>query len=222
MKQKPALLLTFVLITTLLVTACQPATQATQPPVAPAQPTEEAMDEPMPEAVAEDEAMDESMPEDEAMEDGSGGEVMADVPEWFNIALTDVNSGETFTLADFKGQVVLVEEMAAWCVKCLAQQRELVKFHSKIGDAAISIAIDVDLNEDEDILRRHTQTHEFDWRYAVATPELVRALVDEFGTSIINPPSVPMFLIDKEGGVHLLHFGHKTTAFLTEQVQSYQ
>jgi thiol-disulfide isomerase/thioredoxin len=220
MKHHRTFLPTLILCATLLMAACQPAARVTQLPVAPAQPTEAAM---MDDSPPTEEAMDQATTEDEAMDEPTPeGETMADAPEWFNIALTDVNSGETFTFADFKGQIVLVEQMAAWCTNCLAQQRELVELHSQIGDAAISIAIDVDLNENEDILRRHAQSRGFDWRYAVATPELIRAFVDEFGSSVLNPPSVPMFLIDKEGGVHLLDFGHKTVAYLTEQIQTYQ
>jgi len=143
-------------------------------------------------------------------------------PAWLDTPLTDVNSGQAFKLSDFRGQIVLVEGMAVWCVNCLRQQRELVRLHQQIGDAAISVSIDVDLNEDEPLLKRHAEVNGFTWRYAIATPELARAFADEFGNTFLNPPSVPMFLIDKQGGVHLLDFGQKTVEYLTAQIQSYQ
>jgi hypothetical protein len=31
-----------------------------------------------------------------------------------------------------------------------------------------------------------------------------------------------MFLLDKEGGVHLLDFGQKSVDYLTQQIQMYQ
>ena len=148
--------------------------------------------------------------------------VMSKAPAWFDIQLTDVNSGQPFKLSDFKGQVVLVEAMAVWCTNCTRQQRELVNLHSQIGDAAFSVSLDIDLNEDAALLRQHAQSNGFDWRYAVAPPELVQALADEFGNSFLNPTSVPMFLIDTGGGVHQLDFGHKTVDYLTTQIQSYQ
>ena len=147
---------------------------------------------------------------------------VAETPDWLDIELRDVNSGEMFKLSDFEGQIVFVEQMAVWCTNCRRQQHELVKLHEQIGDAAISIAIDVDLNENEELLKRHAETYGFDWRYAVATPELVEAFVARFGNQIINPSSVPMLLIDKQGDVHLLEFGHKTVEYLIGVIDSFQ
>lgn len=162
-------------------------------------------------------------PSDAAMTDKPAEDAVTDnSPAWFAIALKDVNSGETFKLSDFKGQVVLVEGIAVWCTNCLSQQRELVRLHQQIGDAALSVAIDVDLNENETQLRQHAERNGFDWRYAIATPELAQALADEFGAQFLNPPGVPMFLIDPDGGVHLLDFGHKSVDYLTQQIQAYQ
>jgi thiol-disulfide isomerase/thioredoxin len=141
---------------------------------------------------------------------------------WFDIELRDVNTDQAFKLSDFKGQIVLVEGMAVWCTNCLRQQRELVRLHKQVGEEVLSVAIDVDLNEDEALLKRHAEVNGFDWRYAIATPELAQALADAFGNSFLNPTSVPMFLVDKQGGVHLLDFGHKTVEYLTEQIQAYQ
>jgi hypothetical protein len=98
----------------------------------------------------------------------------------------------------------------------------LVNLHQQIGDAAISVAIDVDLNEDAALLKKHAERYGFNWRYAVATPELAKDLAAEFGDQFLNPSSVPMFLIDKAGGVHLLDFGQKSVAYLTQQIQTYQ
>ncbi len=150
------------------------------------------------------------------------GDTVSKSPAWLDIQLTDVNSGESFQLSGFKGQIVLVEGMAVWCTTCLRQQRELVRLHERIGDAALSVAIDVDLNEDEALLKTHADRNGFTWRFAVAPPELAQALVDEFGSSFLNPPSVPMFLIDREGGVHLLDFGVKSVEYLVAQVETYQ
>ena len=39
-----------------------------------------------------------------------------------------------FTLADFKGKVVLVETMAVWCSTCLRQQTNVLALHEDLGE----------------------------------------------------------------------------------------
>ena len=202
------------LLTSLALSACAAGAPASGG--AALAPTKEATTEPTVDAMME-------QPTAEAMVAESDGDAMMSIsPTWFDVSLTDVNSGETFKLSDFKGQIVLVEGMAAWCTNCLRQQQELVRLHQQIGDAAISVAIDVDLNEDNAILKKHAERNGFDWRYAVATPELAQALADTFGNRFLNPPSVPMFLVDKDGGTHLLDFGQKSVDYLNAQIQAYQ
>ena len=175
----------------------------------PVKPTEETAAKPAEEAMAQP-------------TEAASTETLTKSPAWLDIQLTDVNSGALFRLSDFRGQIVLVEGMAVWCTNCLRQQRELARLHGQIGDTALSVSIDVDLNEDEALLKTHADRNGFTWRYAVAAPELAQALVDEFGSSFLNPPSVPMFLIDREGGVHLLDFGAKSVEYLIEQIEMYQ
>jgi thiol-disulfide isomerase/thioredoxin len=208
--------------------AAAPVADTMMKPTDEAMMSDEAMMKPTDEAMMSDDAM--MKPTDDHMGESADGAMMKPTddammnigPAWLDIELTDVNSGQAFKLADFKGQVVLVEGMAAWCTSCLRQQRELVKLHEAIGEAAISVAIDVDLNENAALLKRHSETNGFNWRYAVGTPELIEALAAEFGNRFLNPPSVPMFLLDKEGGVHLLDFGHKSVEYLTQQIELYQ
>ena len=54
-------------------------------------------------------------------------EPATDTPEWFDIELTDVQTGETFTMNDYAGKVVLVETMAMWCPNCIVQANEVRK-----------------------------------------------------------------------------------------------
>ena len=202
------------LATALLVSACAGAPT----PDAMEKPTEGRMDRPAETAMPKPIDAEIAQPTNSA----PGDAMMNKGPAWLDTELRDVNSGQSFKLSGFQGQIVLVETMAVWCTNCKRQQQELVQLHAQIGDAATSVAIDIDLNEDEALLKRHAESNGFDWRYAIASPELVQALADQFGNQVLNPTSVPMFLIDKDGGVHLLDFGHKSVAYLTQQVQSYQ
>jgi len=66
-------------------------------------------------------AMKETGDSDDMTETEISGAMM-EVPTWFSVNLTDVNSGENLRVADLKDKVVLVETMANWCSNCLRQQ----------------------------------------------------------------------------------------------------
>jgi cytochrome oxidase Cu insertion factor (SCO1/SenC/PrrC family) len=128
------------------------------------------------------------------------------VPGWAGIALTEVTSGETFTIGGFKGRVVLLEAMATWCPTCRQEGNEVKKLHQALGssDQVVSVSIDVDPNEDAALLAKYASGSSFDWRFAVAPRELGRALADAYGEEWLNPPYAPMLIVDRDGGIHPL------------------
>jgi hypothetical protein len=179
----------------------------------------------MPESVDSQAGMDDSKPDemasDESTLEQAADEMMA-VPEWFSAQLVDVNTGETFTINDLQGQVVLVETMAVWCSNCLRQQGEVQALHAALGEREdfTSIALDIDPNEDADILRSFAASRGFDWLYAVAPVDVARQFGDLYGQQFLNPPSTPILLIDRHGEVHLLPFGIKSAGELQNSVES--
>jgi thiol-disulfide isomerase/thioredoxin len=126
------------------------------------------------------------------------------------LELTDVRSGETFTLGDLAESdgPVLLETMAVWCSNCRAQQQEVVSAH-EAGDFA-SVSLDVDLSESPEDLAAYADREGFDWHFAMADPELYRALQDRFGVASTNPPSTPLIIIGADGTVTPLEFGRGT------------
>jgi thiol-disulfide isomerase/thioredoxin len=135
-------------------------------------------------------------------------EGMMETPAWFDISLTDVNTGESFTINDFSGKVVVVEAMAIWCPKCLSQQKEIKSLFAQMGmDGIEYVVLDVDPNEDAESLAQYTQQNGFEGRYAVAPAELNTALADLYGSQFLNPSAVPMLIIDAQGEVHVLPLG---------------
>jgi cytochrome oxidase Cu insertion factor (SCO1/SenC/PrrC family) len=161
----------------------------------------------------------ESMATAEPMTDGG----TMSVPAWFGVELTDVNSGHTFKVSDFKGQVVLVETMAVWCTTCLSQQEQIQALHTALGkqDGLVSLSIDIDPNEDTGILKTHAQGHGFDWLFAVAPREVAHEIGQLYGDQFLNPPSAPMFIIDRQGQAHPLPFGVKSASALQEALSPY-
>jgi hypothetical protein len=125
------------------------------------------------------------------------------------VALTDVRSGESFTLAELSAeQTVLLEPMAVWCSNCRAQQHEVKRAH---GDGEfVSVSVDVDLSESSADLAAYADREGFDWRFAMADADLYRLLQEEFGVAVTNPPSMPLIVIEPGGLVRPLEFGQGT------------
>jgi len=144
-------------------------------------------------------------------------------PDWFNVELTDVQTGETFTMNDFTGKVVLLETMAAWCPTCILQASYSYKLHDQLGhpDDLIFVSLDVDLNEDADVLKEYIAEYGFDWRFAVSPLEVDRALGNLYSAQYLNPPLAPMLIIDRQGNVHQLEYGLKNTEVLQKAVEPY-
>jgi thiol-disulfide isomerase/thioredoxin len=145
-------------------------------------------------------ASEEEMASDEIAPEEAVEEPAIDRPAWQQIALTDSRTGETFTLADFAGKTVFVETMATWCTNCRQQLKNVKEVAAQVdSEDVVFIAISVETNISAEQLAQYQQNEGFDWSFAVATPELLQALVDEFGQTITNPPSTPHFILYSDG-----------------------
>jgi len=144
-------------------------------------------------------------------------------PDWFNMKMTDVRTGQTFTINDFAGKVVLIETMAQWCPTCESQENEVIKLHELLGSSEdlISVSLDVDLHEDEASLKEYAATRGYDWYFAVAPLEVARALGNLYSAQYLNPPVAPMLLIDRNGDVYGLPYGLKSAEALQKTVEPY-
>ncbi len=144
-------------------------------------------------------------------------------PDWFDTQLTDVQTGETFTMNDFAGKVVLVETMAMWCPTCLFQAHQVSEMHKLLDnpDDVVSVSLDIDLHENANDLKDYCDEFGFEWRFAVAPLMVARALGNLYSAEYLNPPLSPMLLIDKKGEVHLLGYGEKSADNLLAFVQPF-
>ncbi len=144
-------------------------------------------------------------------------------PPWFDVELTDVNSGSTFRIGDFAGKVVLVEMMAVWCPTCQGEMSQVQQLHETYGQDGdlITVTLDVDSNEDAALLKKFADTNKFTWRIAVAPVEIGRFMAANYDPNYINPPTQPMLIIDKKGGVWGLPFGIKSATSLQKTLDRY-
>jgi peroxiredoxin len=144
-------------------------------------------------------------------------------PDWFSFLLTDVRTGETFTIDDYAGKLVLLETMAMWCPNCTVQAHEVRRLHELLGnpDDLVSVSLDVDLNEDQASLKKYVEEFGFEWHFVVAPLEVARALGTLYTAQYLNPPLSPMMIIDRDGNVHHLEYGLKKAEALKEKVEPY-
>jgi hypothetical protein len=123
------------------------------------------------------------------------------------VLLTDVRSGETFTLGELAADgPILLEPMAVWCSNCRAQQHEVKRAHEGGADFT-SVSLDVDLSEMPEALAAYADREGFNWRFAMADADLFRLLQERFGTSATVPPATPLIVIEPDGTVRPLEFG---------------
>jgi len=201
-------ILSSVLLASLLFAACSPAVKpaASMPEIE--KPAETEM-------MKEEASMEPSTePMDAPVESGMAS------PAWMTAEVLDVNSGETFTVSDFEGKVVLVETLAMWCSNCMKQQQQVKLLHEKLSNETdfVSVGLGIDINENLDDLKQYTEKNGFDWVYTVATKEMAQEIGSLYGNQFLNPPSTPILLIDKSGEVHILPFGIKSAEDLEAAV----
>ncbi len=139
------------------------------------------------------------------------------VVNWKDISLNDVNTGKNFKISDFKGKPILIESFAVWCPICTKQQREVKKLH-ETNKEVVSISLDTDPNEDEAFVKEHAQNNGFDWHYVVSPVSLTKALIDEFGSGVVNAPSAPVIIICPDDSNKYLKRGVKDAAELQKEI----
>jgi len=149
-----------------------------------------------------------------------GASLPPGAPGWLSMDLTDVTTGEKFTIAGLGSDVVLVQNMAQWCPTCRSQAGEVKKVSDAFGDeGGLSIvSLDVDPNEDAASLKAYVAKEGFGWHFAVAPADLLREIDDLYGTQYLNPPSAPMLLVKADGSVLPLSTGIKSAEKLQETI----
>ncbi len=140
------------------------------------------------------------------------------LPAWQRLEIVDVD-GVAFTLADCIGTPVLVELFATWCSNCLQQMPKTQEAAATMGEQAAVVALSVETDLDAQAVADYAEVNELpDIRFAVLTPEVLAAFVDEFGNTAANPPSTPKIVIDANGTAGELTTGQESTEELVAQL----
>jgi thiol-disulfide isomerase/thioredoxin len=141
-----------------------------------------------------------------------------ELPAWQSLEIVDID-GVSFTLGDCAGTPVLVELFATWCSNCRQQLPKTNEAAVTMGDQAEVIALSVETDLDPRAVAEYADSNEFpDIRFAVLTPELLAAFVEEFGNTAANPPSTPKIIIDATGMAGEMTTGQESVEELVAQL----
>lgn len=116
--------------------------------------------------------------------------------------LRDID-GKTVTLADYRGQVVLLNFWATWCAPCKIEMPWFVEFEKMHKDKGFSV-IGISLDEDGwDQVKPYLERAKLNYRILMGNEEVAMRYggVDALPTS---------FLIDREGRIASVHVGLKS------------
>lgn len=126
------------------------------------------------------------------------------------VTLTDTR-GESHSLRDYRGQVVLINLWATWCPPCKAEMPTLQAFYDKYRDEGFTIIAINDGDPTEDVLQ-------FEKDYQLSFPIWLdpKYYATEQAFKTMNLPS--SFVIDRAGTVRLMWVGAISRKMLDEYV----
>lgn len=94
-----------------------------------------------------------------------------------------LNNGETFTLSDKKGQVILLNFWATWCSNCVKEMPAIEKLYEEYGDQIVIVGVNV--GEDEDTIDTFIEAKNYSFRLP-ATPKAISVIFIRVPVSLIQ------------------------------------
>jgi thiol-disulfide isomerase/thioredoxin len=137
-----------------------------------------------------------------APQDGTPGVqgTESELAAWQTLTMTDVRTGQDFAVSGFLGCTVYVETMATWCINCMMQMGNVAAALPDLDPerhVVISISIETELAPKD--LAKYADKSGFDWIFSVASPELLKAIVDAFGRDAVVPSITPHVIVYPDG-----------------------
>ena len=119
--------------------------------------------------------------------------------------------GDTFSMADLRGRVTLVNYWATWCGPCRQEIPDLIKLQDHYGDQLQIIGVSTDEGDLANV-RAFAQEFEMNYPVVMATPEINKQFPGVFAL----PTS---FVLDTEGRVVQTHVGLINPAVLEQETR---
>ncbi len=127
----------------------------------------------------------------------SNDEIWGNAPD-FTLSTID---GETFTLSDNYGKIILIDLMAGWCSWCLPQMEELEAVLEEKGNEIVIISVGVDQRESFNDIQNTFGEYTDKWTFVLDNN-------DENVATKYDVNGIPrLVFINKEGNVAFSHEG---------------
>lgn len=117
-----------------------------------------------------------------------------------DFTLTDAN-GQSVTLSDLRGQVVMINFWASWCGPCREEMPLLEQIHQRYAALGFTL-LGVNVEEDSTNGQAFLQEHPVSFPILYDPKNNLSKLYD-----VIAMPST--VLIDRQGNIRYLHHGYK-------------
>jgi thiol-disulfide isomerase/thioredoxin len=114
---------------------------------------------------------------------------------WLSTSMTNVATGERFTIQDLaeQGKPVVIHSFAVWCPGCSMQLLESTKLQTAYPGKYSVVALDVDPNDNAAKVKRHQESNNFKGIFTTAPTDVTRSLVSAYGPGFIQ--SIPQTII---------------------------
>ncbi|MDD3573615.1 TlpA family protein disulfide reductase [Methanospirillum sp.] len=114
---------------------------------------------------------------------------------WITTSMTDVATGERFTIKDLaeQGKPVILHSFAVWCPGCSMQLLESTKLQAAYPDKYVVVALDVDPNDNAAKVKRHQESNKFKGIFTTAPTDVTRSLINAYGLGFIQ--SIPQTIV---------------------------
>lgn len=130
-----------------------------------------------------------------------------------SFTLTDIN-GESLTLKDFRGKIVILDFFATWCGPCKTQIPYLSQVYREYGfSKVVVISVSIDPASDTiEKLKQYASDNSIDWIIVRDTAKVA----GKYGVSAI--PTI--FIIDQEGIIRYAHVGVTSSSILLSEIEA--